>query len=288
MRTIARRARDVLKRKQKAISRRLSRPHLYDLDSAERVGVVFKAPSDMRIDERIFLYALVRGLRPQRALEVGILQGGGGAIMANAMEENGRGSIIGLDPDPNITVRERDFHGRYKVLRRPSPEGVAEAAAMAGGAFDFVLIDGLHRYDQVRQDIDAVKQFLASDSYVLFHDAFHYGVAEAIKEAVAADERWIDCGYVCQTARIDNDPFTPYNGFRLLRFGPAKVVDAFDVVSPIYAEAGKTAPVPSRDMLDHDGWFCRKIEPCAKCVATGRNTKAKSNGDGKAETAQTG
>ena len=47
-----------------AVVKRWQRPDLYDLSSNERVGVVYTAPSDMRIDERLFLYTLVRGLQP--------------------------------------------------------------------------------------------------------------------------------------------------------------------------------------------------------------------------------
>jgi len=48
------------------------RQNLYDISSSERVGVVYHEPSDMCFTDRIMLYALVRGLRPQRALEVGV------------------------------------------------------------------------------------------------------------------------------------------------------------------------------------------------------------------------
>src|SRR3954468_22020939 len=171
------------KRAKQRVLRRLTRPNVFRLDTPERVGVVFTAPSDMRVDERLFLYALVRGFQPERALEIGVLQGGGGAIMANAMEENGKGKIVGLDPAPDIKVRRQDFHGRYTMISKPSPDGVPEARAAAGGPFDFVLVDGLHMHGQVVKDIAAILPHLADGAYVLFHDAFHYGVATAIAEA---------------------------------------------------------------------------------------------------------
>ena len=245
--------------------KRLTRPNVYRLSTPERVGVVFSAPSDMRVDERLFLYALVRGFQPERALEIGVLQGGGGAIMANAMEENGKGLIIGLDPAPNLKVNPRDLHGRYTVIAKPSPEAVPEARDAAGGPFDFVLVDGLHQYSQVRRDIEGILPHLADGSYVLFHDAFHYGVATAIAEAVRSNPTLRDCGYACRTARIHYDPVTPYNGFRLLRFATSPVVDVEREVAPIYAASGKVAPVLGPDVLDHDGWFCRAVRPCPRC-----------------------
>lgn len=136
--------------------KRLTRPNIYRLSTPERIGVVFTAPADMRIDERMFLYGLVRGFQPDRVLEIGVLQGGGGAIMANAMEETGKGVIIGLDPAPDLKVRKADLHGRYRVISKPSPEGIPEAVEAAGGPFDFVLVDGLHKHSQVRRDIAGI------------------------------------------------------------------------------------------------------------------------------------
>jgi predicted O-methyltransferase YrrM len=246
--------------------KRLNRPNLYSLASSERAGVVFTAPSDMKIDERFFLYAFVRGFRPQRALEIGVLNGGGGCIMANAMEENGMGRIVGIDPHPDLKVPDKHLHGRYEVISAPSPDGIATARERAGGDFDFVLVDGLHIHRQAVEDIRGLIPYLADGAYVLFHDAFHYGVAAAIGEAVHADPRLIDCGYVCRTARMNADPNTPYNGFRLLRFSTVNVMDAFSTVAPLYSAAGLKAPAPDQSMLDHDVWYCRAIQPCPRCA----------------------
>src|SRR5688572_16181894 len=128
------------------VVRRLCRPNVYRLGTPERVGVVFTAPSDMRVDERLFLYSLVRGFQPQRVLEIGVRHGGGGAIMAHALEENGAAMIIGLDPSPDLKVRPSALHGRYRVIAKPSPDAIPEARKAAGGPFDFVLVDGLHQY----------------------------------------------------------------------------------------------------------------------------------------------
>jgi predicted O-methyltransferase YrrM len=203
----------------KRAAARIKRPNLYRLDTPERVGVIFTAPSDMRIDERLFLYSFVRGFQPERVLEIGTFQGGGGAIMANALEEiGGRGRIVAIDPEPDLRVKEKDFHGRYTVIRKFSPDAIPEAREQVGGPFDFALVDGLHTYDQVKRDIAGLLPHLADGAYVLFHDAFHYGVATAIREAVEGEPRLLhDCGYVCRTARVGSHPYTPYNGFRLLR-----------------------------------------------------------------------
>lgn len=286
-RMMLRAARRAAVRARGKVSARLARPNLYNLATPERVGSVFTAPSDMRLDERMFLYSFVRGFQPERVLEVGVFRGGSGQIMANAMEENGRGLVIGLDPSPDLKIRMADCHGRYTIVRKPSPDGVPECREAAGGPFDFVLIDGLHTYDQVKLDIAAVLPHVVDGAYIIFHDAFHYGVATAIKEMVEADPRLTDCGYPCRTAQVSHDPLTPYNGFRLLRFSSAvaPTVDVETVVAPAYQRKGVMQPKLDRDALNHDIWYCRAISPCPRCR---KDKAAAGQGGGGGEGRQNG
>jgi predicted O-methyltransferase YrrM len=253
----------------RALSKRFARPNLYNLDTPERVGAVYSARSGMGVDEKIFLYAFIRGFRPQRALEIGVGKGGSALITTNAMEENGVGRLVGVDPVPNLVINWKDLHGRYTLIPKPSPEAIPEAREAAGGSFDFVLIDGLHFYDPARKDIAAVLPHLAEGAYLLFHDAFHYGVATAIKEALDAHGGLVDCGYPCRTADPYADPVTPYNGFRLVRWtGEAtapRSVDVELVVEPLYRDAGRPRPPLRREALNHDIWHCKAVAPCEYC-----------------------
>ena len=265
------RARDLMRERMKTVSRRLHRPNLYDYHSPERIGTVYEAQSGMRVDEKIFLYAFVRGFRPHRSLEIGVAKGGSALITTNAMEEVGHGHHVGVDPEPNLKVAWKDLHGRFTLIPKPSPDAIPEARAAAGGPFDFVLIDGLHFYDPAKKDIDAILPYLADGAYLLFHDAFHYGVATAIKDAIETHPNLVDCGYPCRTANVYADPVTPYNGFRLLRWTAAAVaprtVDVEQVVEPLYAEQKHPRPPLRPDVLNHDVWHCRVVSPCAYCRA---------------------
>jgi predicted O-methyltransferase YrrM len=271
VKTSLNRARKNLRDRLRTVSRRLNRPNLYRLSSPERVGAVYSAQSGMRVDEKIFLYAFVRGFRPERALEIGVGKGGSALITTNAMEENGRGLLVGVDPTPRLLIAWKDLHGRYTLISRPSPEAIPEAREAAGGPFDFVLVDGLHIYDPVRKDIAAIMPYLADGAYLLFHDAFHYGVATAIREAIEAHPGLVDCGYPCRTANVYSDPATPYNGFRLLRWTAAAVaprsVDVEQVVDPLYAQERRARPPMRPDVLNHDIWHCRVVNPCPYCRA---------------------
>src|SRR5262245_15341071 len=80
----------------------LRRPNIYRMHTPERLGVIYGAPTHLSTPERLFLYTIVRGTIPQRVLEIGTAQGGSAAIIAAAMEDNGVGKIIGIDPERRV------------------------------------------------------------------------------------------------------------------------------------------------------------------------------------------
>ena len=166
------------------VRERIKRPNLYRFSTPERIGIVYTNPSEMTVPERLFVYSLVRATRPTRVLEIGSRHGGSAAIICSAMEDNGHGRLVGIDPFPEITVNPRHFHGRFELVRQTSPEGIDEAQQVAGGAFDLVFIDGLHTYSQVMKDIEGTLPHLVRGGHLLFHEAFNYGVSEAIREAI--------------------------------------------------------------------------------------------------------
>jgi cephalosporin hydroxylase len=259
---------------KRAVVTRVTRPNLYRLNTQHRIGVVFTAPSDMKIEERLYLYSFIRGFRPERALEIGVLRGGSACIITNAMEDNGKGILVGVDPYPILEVRSSALHGRYQLVTKPSPEGLVEAARLAGGQFDFVFIDGLHIYSQVVRDIEGTLPLLSDGAYVMFHDAFHYGVGTAISESVVKNPLLHDCGYVCRTPLIDYDPLTPYHGVRLLRYSRREWDNPEDAVRPFYEAAGRSAPIAAPDMLDHDPWYCPRFVPCPRCKSAQQSVSA--------------
>jgi len=200
----------------------LGRPRVYSLASQERIGSVYRRPSDMCEPDKIMVYALVRGLRPERALEIGVRWGGSGRIIANAMEDNGTGKIVGLDPDTEpFRPRPSELHGRYQLVKGFSPQDVPTAAAALGGPIDFVLIDALHTHDAVFADFNAVLPYLAPGAHVLFHDTYHQGIDAAIREVMTANAGFIDCGILTRNPEIKLPVL--YQGLRLLRYGDIEV-----------------------------------------------------------------
>jgi methyltransferase family protein len=185
--------------------------------------VVADAPALMIRPERVLLHALVRALRPSRVLEIGTHKGGSTRIMCAALDEIGDGAIVCVDPDPVIEPEDWALLAhRATVVVGGSPDALGQAAALAGGRFDFVLVDGNHGYDFVRRDIDGVLPFLAADAYLVFHDSHYWQVKTAIDDAVAEHGELVDCGDLsrehAREDRLESGNPVLWGGLRLLHF----------------------------------------------------------------------
>ncbi len=187
----------------------------------ELVGVL-DAPAQMTMRERLLLFALVMARRPTRVLEIGTCDGGSALIMRRALEASAR--LVSVDPMPRWSAEVRDALGPNTMLvTTASPDGVAEAAALASGPFDFVLIDGDHTADGVETDIVAVVPHLADGAVLVFHDAHYWRVREGIERGLRNDARLVDAGMVSveetpQGTMEEGQPVI-WGGLRLLRYG---------------------------------------------------------------------
>lgn len=184
-----------------------------------RFGVVHDVPAWMPVYERVLLYGLVVGLRPERVLEIGTFQGGSTMVMCAALDDLGAGKIVCVDPDPRLAGETWDaIRHRATMVAKPSPEALMEALAVAGAPFDFALIDGDHSRAGVDRDIDATVPVLADEAHVIFHDAHYHEVQEAIDAALERHPgRFQDAGLVSRGRTVDENG-VPWGGLRLLRY----------------------------------------------------------------------
>ncbi len=228
---------------------RMRRPNLFDLSSPERVGAIYHQPSDMCETDRIMLYALARGLRPVHALEIGSRWGGSARIITNAMEENGVGRLVGIDPETTaFRARKKDLHHRFTLVEGYSPEAIPRALeAVDSDAFDFVFIDALHTHDAARDDFLGVLPHLSPGAHILFHDAYHQGIDQAITDIVAAHDELFDLGFVTRNPSI-GEPVA-YQGLRLVRQGD---VDGRELIASAYRHADRAPPVFHAALRNYD------------------------------------
>ena len=147
-------------------------------------------------------------------------------IICAALDEIGTGVIACVDPNPVVELQdwERVAH-RATMITGSSPDALQEASEIAGGRFDFVLIDGDHSYEGVRRDIEGVLTVLEPDSHLLFHDSHYWQIKQAIDDALAVTSGLQDCGTLSREGAYEKrhelgQPVI-WGGLRLLRFAQA-------------------------------------------------------------------
>lgn len=238
----------------------LLRPRVVSLRRREALSVVWTEPHDMTIGDRIVLYGLVRGLKPRAYLEIGVRWGGSARIVSTAMEANGFGKGVGLDPDlSNFLPRESELFGRFSLCKGYSPEDIPAAIETLGSPPDFVFIDAVHTYSAVLSDLKGVLPHVAERAYVLLHDAYHQGVSAAGDEILTEDQRLVDLGILSKNPMVALP--NSYCGLRLLRLGDASL--AYELTSA-HNDAGLPTPELDRANWDKDPYAERRGTPLGR------------------------
>ena len=228
-------------------------------------GVIYSAPTHLSTPERLFLYTIVRGTIPQRALEIGTALGGSAAIIAAAMEDNGVGTIVGIDPLRRVDPALPRYFKRFHLVECAAPIGIDEAARLAGGNFDLMFYDGPNVHTATSEIIAAVIPHLSERAYIILDNGLHYGVHQAIDDVIEMDSRLHDCGFVCVKLGV-HDRHAAYNGLRLVRFESNRVSDPQPIIDREYRASGLNPPQFDLEALNHDNWWCKYVRACPKCV----------------------
>ncbi|MCP4668996.1 MAG: FkbM family methyltransferase [Deltaproteobacteria bacterium] len=189
-----------------------------------RLASIFKAPALQILPERLLIYSLVFGLRPECCLEIGSYKGGAALIICSAMDDIDCGRLVCVDSSPQITPETwNQMEHRTKMVKGVSPDILPKAFEAYGIPFDFVFIDGDHSHNAVLNDIEGVLPYLADQAYLLFHDSHYYEVGDAIDVALRRyPDQLLDCGDLSTTAVSENREVdgrsVEWGGVRLLRF----------------------------------------------------------------------
>jgi predicted O-methyltransferase YrrM len=181
-------------------SRELLRTPLYDysLDPAhdhvfeDTVGELCRRASKPR-HAALALFALVRRLRPARALELGTAVGISAAYQGAALRLNGRGRLVTIDAAAARVEVARE------LLARLGLAGVVESRlgrfqdvvgeVAAGGGIGYAFVDGHHDEDATLAYLDLIQPALVPPGVVVFDDiAWSDGMARAWAR-LRADER---------------------------------------------------------------------------------------------------
>lgn len=199
-----------------------------DEGSPRSLPAVVQTPAaQMLMPEKVLLYGLVFALKPRCCLEIGTFRGGSAAVICAAMDDNGWGQLVCVDPEPQLEPEiGRQIAHRATVIAGASPQVLPRARRAVPEPFTFALIDGDHSKQGVLRDIEGTLEQLADEAHLLFHDSHYFEVAEAIDEALVRHAGMLlDCGTLSTTCKPESaegsgveDRQVVWGGLRLLRF----------------------------------------------------------------------
>lgn len=133
-------------------------------------------------DSAWLLYALVRSLKPDVAVEIGSARGKSTCFIGQGLRENRKGLLYAIDPhiatNWNDTGAVDSFDMLRQNLRRVGVQDYVEivrkmsdeAAKNWKRPIDLLLIDGDHTFDGVKRDWDLFSPFVRNTGVVIFHD----------------------------------------------------------------------------------------------------------------------
>lgn len=232
------------------------------------VGLDPSVEWQMQPGEQTALVALLAGLRPKIAIEIGSRYGGSMQVLHRYADR-----VISLDIDP--TCRERlgpqypksEFvTGDSKATFPPLMEKLAGERVEVG----FVLIDGDHSAAGVRGDVRGLLGYRpACPLFVIMHDSFNPDVREGIRTAGWADNphvHAVELDYIPGILTLDAEAYREmWGGFALAvllpepRSGELRVTARMDRTYQIVYRRSAHRPLDPATLTKRVIRKCRKI-----------------------------
>jgi predicted O-methyltransferase YrrM len=134
------------------------------------------------------LHGAVRRYRPNTVIEVGLANGASAVAMASALESNGGGRLISIDPNQRkgydsrgLAALERGGLARYHELIEEPSYLALPSLLRRGVKAEFAYIDGWHSFDYALVDFFYADKLLAPGGIVGFNDAGSRAVDKVLK-----------------------------------------------------------------------------------------------------------
>lgn len=125
----------------------------------------------------VLLYELIRSARPRRTLEVGMAYGLSTLFICQALEDNGLGEHVAIDPYEKtgyssiglLNVERANLSGRLRFYEEASERALPRMYAQ-DERFDVAFIDGSHLFDNALVDFFYVDKMLTDGGHVAIDD----------------------------------------------------------------------------------------------------------------------
>jgi len=139
------------------------------------------------------LFNLVRGLRPERSLELGTCIGFSAAYQCAAMEISDRGLLVTLEGDEGFAARAQAHLAslglsRHRIVVGPF-ERTLPGVVAEDGPFDFLFNDGHHDGAAMLAYFEKTLPSLAHDAVLLFDDLDNYESMQQAWRRLARHDR---------------------------------------------------------------------------------------------------
>lgn len=136
-----------------------------------------------------FLYALVRALKPQTALELGTWHGASATHILQGLKDNGFGRLDYVDNRAYGDIVIGGMIPRdllvYSMPHETSLEREIEIALKYKYRYDFIFEDAMHTVEQVELVWGAAERLLNPGGMIISHDALHPIAGPVIREGIA-------------------------------------------------------------------------------------------------------
>ncbi len=127
------------------------------------------ADGPVQRDEALFLYSLLRVMRPRTVVEIGFLEGRSALNFLCGLDADAR--LYSFDLDETCAGRARDLFGhdpRFTFRTRSQAELTPDD--IDGREADFVFLDASHELDLNRETFSRLLPLMAPDAILAVHD----------------------------------------------------------------------------------------------------------------------
>ena len=130
-------------------------------------------PQSTEQDVAHLLYNLVRMIKAQRVIEVGIYRGAGSLHLAQGLADNGGGELhlVDISVESLAEVEEKIRKAKFPIVTSLHC-GDSASIAREGRLplADLIFLDAEHRYEPVQQDIACYWQLVSEGGLLVIHD----------------------------------------------------------------------------------------------------------------------
>jgi predicted O-methyltransferase YrrM len=146
------------------------------------------APARIEQQQGMLIYRLVRDTKPENSLEIGLAYGFSTIYFLAAIQANGRGHHIAVDPFQyecwhGIGVAREKVLGTKPGLFEFSQETSVQALARFAREqqrFGVIFIDGYHTFDAVLIDFSLASLVCEPDGYIILDDMWMPSIQRAV------------------------------------------------------------------------------------------------------------